>query len=179
MKNTIIILCLLLYPFLYLFSQINISLDNNCLKYNSATIAKVMIRVLGEDSIKQMLDKNTNVTFICKVDSFGYTSKIIRTFSRQDLSTNFMSLIEDYLVNNNVRFFICYQNNPPYLNKDTIINSVRKKFKKNNSLKIGSVSFPGELMNLYEYEKTRENNFCLSKYDYLLIQINKFTGNVN
>jgi hypothetical protein len=157
------------------FAQINVSIESDCLIRNSATISSAVIGVLGEDSVKQILNNKINITFVCNVDSLGYIKKLERIWSKQEVSDNFAISMERYLVSNRICFYICYAQDPPNITKTCIIESVREHFKNSNG-KIISFSFPGELMNLYEYEKekARGKGFCLSKYDYLLMQINSF-----
>lgn len=159
----------------YSFAQINVSIESDCLIRNSATISNAMIGVLGEDSVKQILNNKINITFVCNVDSLGYIKKIEKIRSKQELSDNFTVSMEYYLVLNRIRFYICYAQDPPDITKTCIIESAREHFKNCNG-KIISFGFPGELMNLYEYEKekAREKGICLSKYDYLLMQISRF-----
>jgi hypothetical protein len=131
-----------------------------------------MIGVLGEDSVKQMLNNQINIVFICNVDSLGHIKKIKRIRSKQKVSDGFIAYMENYLISNKISFYICFENDPPGITKDQVIKHVREYFKDNNGKLIG-FGFPGELMNLYEYEKgkARENGIFLSKYDYLLMQI--------
>jgi len=98
--------------------------------------------------------------------------KVVKIHSKQQLPNNFVYLIENYLVTNGIRFFICYQQD--YTSKCKVIDSERKLFKNNHRRLIGSIAFPGELMSLYEYEKKKTPNSCLSKYDYFLLQINRY-----
>jgi hypothetical protein len=158
------------------FAQINISFDSNCLKYNSSIISKAMIEIFGEDSLKYWLDNNVNFVFISNVDSLGHILKIVKVRSQKPMQKDLVSLIEKYLIINRTKFFVCFAQDPLDINKHQIIDSVREQFKVNNSRLIASIAFPGELMSLYEYEKgkTKERNICLSKYDYLLIQIKKY-----
>jgi len=176
MRNIVIISWLWIGFNFYSFSQVNVSFDSDCMKYNSAIISKAMIETFGEDSIKKLLDNNIQIVFISSVDSLGHILDIIKINSRQKLENNFVNMIENYLVINEVRFFICYQQDASDINKCKVIDYERKQFKKSHSRLIGSIAFPGELMNLYEYEKEKAKvqNICLSKYDYLLLQMNKY-----
>ena len=46
------------------FSQMNVSVDSDCLKRNSALISKVMIETFGKDSISFLLDNNIKIMFV-------------------------------------------------------------------------------------------------------------------
>jgi len=175
MRNITITIYLWLYFSVYSFAQINVSINSDCPIRNSAIISKAMIGALGKDSVKHFLNKKTNITFVCNVDSLGYVKKIEKIWSKQKVSENFIVSVENYLVSNRIRFYICYAKDPPDVTKTDIIESVREHFKDNKG-KIINFGFPGELMNLYEYEKekARKKGICLSKYDYLLMQISRF-----
>jgi hypothetical protein len=157
-------------------AQINVSIDSACLIRNSATISKAMIEALGKDSVEHLLNNQTNITFVCNVDSLGYIKNIEKIRSKQELSDNFAVFMENYLGSNKIRFYICYVKDPPEITNTDIIEYAREYFKNSKSKVIG-FGFPGELMNLYEYEKekAREEGICLSKYDYLLMQISRFS----
>ena len=159
----------------YSFAQINVNIDSDCLVRNSATISNAMVCIFGKDSVKQILKNNINIVFVCNVDSLGYIKKLERIWSKQEISDNFTVSIENYLVSNKIRFYICYAQDPPNITKTCIVASVREHFKNNKGIII-SYGFPGELMKLYEYEKekAREKGFCLSKYDYFLKQISRY-----
>lgn len=157
------------------FAQINISIDDNCLKYNSATVAKTMLVLLGEDSIKEILYNNFQIVFLSQVDSAGHVLKIEKVNTKWTHNNNFITLIEKQLIANDIQFYICFSKSPSEINETAIIKSLRDYYKYNNG-KIISFSFPGELMNSYEYEnnKASEMGVYLSKFDYLLIQIDKY-----
>jgi len=159
----------------YSFSQINVSIDSDCLKRNSAIISKAMIEVFGEESIKKMLDDNIQMVIMPLVDSVGRVLKIEKIRSKWSITNDFVASIENHLITNGVRFYICYTKDPPDTQKSLIIDSARNCFKNNNSKGI-AFGFPGELISLYEYEKEKalKEGVCLSKYDYLLMQIGSF-----
>ena len=68
-----------------------------------------------------------------------------------------------------------YERSFGYITKASAVKSARERFQK-NGVSLINFAFPGELMNLYEYEKEKaeRKGIYLSKYDYLLMQINKF-----
>ncbi len=172
MKSFIMIVCFCI-SFVYSFAQINISLDGNCLEHNSAIMSKAIIDTFGEDSVKRWINNNTRILFTANVDSLGHILKIEKVRTKQEISSNIICSIENYLIKNKVHFFICYAQDPPDITKNHIIDSVREDFK-NNDNKFISIGFPGELISLYGYEREKAQNTCLSKYDYLLLQINKY-----
>lgn len=158
------------------FSQINISFDDNCLNYNASIVSRAIIKTFGSDTVKKLLENNTNITFVCDVDSLGHLLEIDKIYSKQKLPKDFIARLKNYLITNKIRFFICYQLDPLDIDKYQIVNLERNQFKNNNSRTIGSIAFPGVLMGLYEYEKEKKKsrNICLSKYNYLLKQIDKY-----
>ncbi|MDO5666178.1 MAG: hypothetical protein Q4G63_13125 [Bacteroidia bacterium] len=175
MKILIITIFLYFSIFMLSFSQINISIDENCLKRNSALISKALIDTFGEDSIRFLLNNDIGIMFISQVDSLGNILKIEKVRSKWVINNDFVSSIEANLIKNKIRFYICYTQDPSNIQKNQIITSAREHFK-NSNWKIINFGFPGELMNLYEYERknARKESICLSKYDYLLRQINRF-----
>lgn len=175
MNKTIIIsffFCISIYS----FSQVNVSIDRDCLDYNAAIISKAMLVTFGEDSIRHLLDNNIYIVFSPQVDSLGRTLKINKIRSKWSITNDFVNSIETYLITNKIHFYICFANDPPDKQLSHTIDYAREYFKKNKSISI-AFGFPGELMNLYEYEKEKvsKEGHCLSKYDYLLMQINKYT----
>lgn len=169
-------MCLWLGCVVHSFSQINVSFDSNCLSYNSAIMSNTMIGIFGPDTVRRFLDCNTNVILFCRVDSSGKVLEIVKIRSRQHLPINFIPLVENYLISKKVRFFICFEKVPSNISISEVIESERKQFMNNPNRFIRPIAFPGELMSLYEYEKecAKAKGFYLSKYDYLLEQINKY-----
>lgn len=159
----------------YSFSQIYVSIDSDCLKRNSAIISKAMIEIFGKDSIRNLLEDNIQMIIMPQVDSLGFVLKIEKIRSKWSITNNFVTSLERSLITNRVRFYICYTKDPPNIQESIIIANVREYFK-NNSSKGIVLGFPGELMSLYEYEKekARKEGVCLSKYDYLLMQISSY-----
>lgn len=160
------------------FSQINVSIENDCLKHNSALISKAMIETFGEDSIRFLLNNDFHFVFTAKVDSLGNILKIEKVRSKWTITDSFVTSIETNLIKNKVCFYICYAHVPLDIPKEHIIDYAREHFKKEN-WKYISFGFPGELMSLYEYEKlkAKEEGVCLSKYEYFLKQIKRFFPN--
>ena len=91
---------------IYSVAQINVSIDNNCLKHNFAIISKAIIEKFGKDSVKHLLNNKTNISFVCGVDSFGYIKKIERIWSKQEVSDKFIVSIENYLISNKIPFYL-------------------------------------------------------------------------
>ena len=175
MKHWLIAMFLYSYVSVLSFSQMNVSVDSDCLKRNSALISKVMIETFGKDSISFLLDNNIKIMFVSQVDSLGAVLKLDIVRSNWIITNDFITLIETYLIESRIQFYICYTQDPPNVPKSHIIASAREYFK-NNDWKTINLGFPGELMDLYEYnrKKAKEKGVYLSKYDYLLMQINKF-----
>ena len=71
MKHLLIAMFLYSYVSVLSFSQMNVSVDSDCLKRNSALISKVMIETFGKDSISFLLDNNIKIMFVSQVDSLG------------------------------------------------------------------------------------------------------------
>ncbi len=64
MKHLLIAMFLYSYVSVLSFSQMNVSVDSDCLKRNSALISKVMIETFGKDSISFLLDNKFNLSKI-------------------------------------------------------------------------------------------------------------------
>lgn len=176
MRKLILGICLYFSLSVYSFSQINVSLDRDCLEHNAAIISKAMIETFGEDSIKYFLYNNIHMVFSPQVDSLGLTLKIHIIRSKWAITNDFTTSIESYLIENKIHFYICYTKDPPDIQKSQIIAYAREHFKK-NSTHIIAFGFPGALMTMYDIEskKALKEGINLSKYDYLLMQISKYT----
>lgn len=188
MKKAILCICFLSL-ISCVHSQINVSLEDDCVFSNSAIISKAMISTFGEDSVKLWLEKNVYFSFYTEVDSLGYVHNINRIFAkervanswvRKMISNEFNDKIEIFLIKNNYRFYFCYMDDAENLSqqnfKDIIIKEIREYFRTNKTIN-QSFAFPGELMHRYELEQESQNGKLkkISKYDCLIKMINKYS----
>jgi hypothetical protein len=117
--------------------------------------------------------------FFIKVDSLGYVLEIERVRNRNEVMPNsLIPALESSLIANGVRFFICYGiSTTPGVSRESVINYARDRLRENNSAYLTfPFGFNGELIGYYERERERleMEGIYLSKYDYLLMQIDKY-----
>lgn len=169
----IILVILVLFSSVDLFSQINLSIEDDCLSKNSAIISEAMIEVFGEDSVKVWV--NDGMLFIAKVDSLGQLLNInlIRGFGRNKrvVTQNFTGQIEKFFIEHKLRFYICYARDPIDITEEIILKSLRKRMKEKNEYII-NFSFPEQRVLMYSPELEKEE--ALSKYDYMLSLIKQY-----
>lgn len=169
----IILVILVLFSSVDLFSQINLSIEDDCLSKNSAIISEAMIEVFGEDSVKVWV--NDGMLFIAKVDSLGQLLNInlIRGFGRNKrvVTQNFTGQIEKFLIEHKLRFYICYARDPIDITEEIILKDLRKRMKEKNEYII-NFSFPEQRVLMYSPELEKEE--ALSKYNYMLSLIKQY-----
>ncbi|MBP6979001.1 MAG: hypothetical protein KBB71_11880 [Lentimicrobiaceae bacterium] len=144
------------------------------MKKNSVIFAQSLIESMGENKVIELLKNDVTLLTFWEVDSLGRIMKFDKLISKKELPKNFMDSIEDHLIKNNKRFFICFEKLPGYNESDSY-KIITKDFYKNNKSHMINVAFPGELLLLHDYEKEEANSHCgLSKYRILKKQIKKY-----
>jgi hypothetical protein len=83
MKKRIILIICLGFAF-HANCQMKVSFDNNCINYNSALISKVMINILGLNTVSNQLENKNNIIFVIDVDSLGNLVEIKRIHSKKN-----------------------------------------------------------------------------------------------
>ncbi|MGB3924009.1 MAG: hypothetical protein ACOXZQ_03060 [Bacteroidales bacterium] len=167
--SIILTLCCLGFP---IYSQVNISFDNDCTKKNSAVFALTLIENLGENKVVELLEKDVTLLTTWETDSIGRINGF-RLISKKELSKSLLDSIETFLIKNSKRFFSCYVQLPGYDNSDSykiIINNLSE----NKEGLFVNAAFPGELMTFYNYEVVEKRHGKLSKYRYLQKQIKRY-----
>jgi hypothetical protein len=157
-----------------LYSQMNISFDNNCSRKNSAIFAQSMIEYAGEDKVAKLLENKIKILTFWEVDSLGRIIKFKKILGKELLSEGFIDSLEIYLIKNDKRFFICYEKIPGYCDRDAYKITTKKLFEENKKAFISNLAFPGELIINYDLEKANNQTGASSKYIFLQEQIKKY-----
>ncbi|MBP1631523.1 MAG: hypothetical protein H6Q15_2416 [Bacteroidetes bacterium] len=177
MINKLVLLFITCFIVSFSSAQINVSLDRNCLSINSALLAQSLIKAIGADNVKELIENEVSFLSVSDVDSLGRICKFDKLLSQKgSLPEDAMNKLELYLIKRETRFFICYDKLPGINDNDAYKIITEDLFARNEKSLIINVSFPGDLMILYEYEKEKaeKRNRKLSKYVYLRRQIKKY-----
>jgi hypothetical protein len=172
-KSKIILILCFLESLLY--SQVNISLDRECTKKNSAIFAQALIDCVGEEKVIELLDNSIKIVTFWEIDSLGRIIRFNKLITEKEISECFIDNLEIYFKKNDVRLFICYEKLPDYCDSSAYKIITRDLIDRNEKTFLINVSFPGELLNLYNEQKEKANkeDISLTKYEYLNEQINK------
>lgn len=156
-------------------AQINISFENDCLKKNSVLFSQFLIESKGEDFVSELLENNNSLVLFCDVDSLGHVVQIKKIREKKELNDSLKDEIISSLLLSRITFSICCEK-PIGLSKCEAYKLLSKElFNKEKTTHLINVGFPGDIMALYQYEKSRveEKGGKLSKLQYLLDYINK------
>ena len=159
-KNKIIFILFFLYMRLVAYPQHNLSFEYDCTKYNAAIFSQALINVAGQEKVTDLLDSKLIFYVDFTVDSLGYVEDINRTslkFPKQ-LDDTIKEKIKDYLIENQVQFFICYDIRPE---KDAckMYKLITTDYRINNVQLHASGGFPvGELFYLKYMQYLEENS---------------------
>nr|WP_320036864.1 hypothetical protein [uncultured Bacteroides sp.] len=177
MMNRLIILFITCFIVSFSNAQINVSLDRDCLDINSAMLAQSLIKVVGSNKVKELIENKVRFLSVWEVDSLGRICNFDKLLSQKgSLPEDAMNKLEHFLIKRGKRFFICYDKLPGINDNDAYKIITEHLFARNEKSLIINVSFPGELMILYEYEKEKaeKQNCKLSRYVYFRKQIKKY-----
>lgn len=156
-------------------AQVNISFDNNCLKTNTIILSKALEELKGENFISDLLENNNSFIIFCDVDSLGHLVEVKKIRGvKKELPEGLKQEIISGLIANNVSFFICYEK-PLNLTVCESYTLIRKSLLDSNITTYPiNISFPGDMMQLYEDERSKyqESGIILSKYQYFKYLIN-------
>jgi hypothetical protein len=140
-------------------------------------LAESLINLNGIGFVSKLLEEDSNIILFLEVDSAGNVLKIVKT--KGEFPSIMQSGLLSFLINEKICFKICYETLPGksdeemfQLTKQEIRSSHRTSF-------LISISFPGSLMSLYQYEKEKleQQNIELSKIVYLKVMISRFLIN--
>jgi len=172
-------------PFIFIYpnscSDEYIGAGDECPFKNSAVLAKAFIEVLGLDFVKKILDDNIYFNIVYNINDCGF---VINTYGKQNnlgrllISQQTLKDIEVALQKDSARFQVCYYKE--FINEDeSIIKASIYKWHRRNGENIHMVRVYSLIVlidkNYYEVELKKNPN--LTKYDYLLMQIEKYLGN--
>lgn len=166
-----LIIIFLQFIFQQCFCQI--SIDSDCLERNSMTVSRIMLELLGQETVQQMLDNKTRMLFILEVDSSGYVSEIKRIRTQNTLDKNVEKKLKRYFGKHKIQMRICYSIDLSSVSYERGLQIARSDFQ-NSKKKYIIVGFPGELFTHYEYYKTRGYKGIAfnSKLEYLMLRLN-------
>jgi len=156
-----------------LYAQINVSLDRDCMKYNSSILSQSFIESVGEDTVTMLLDNDIRILIFIDVDSLGCVLKFRKMSSNKKISEDLINKVIKNLVETNKHFFICFEKLQGMKNCEAITKDLFDTNKKSIFI---NVAFPGELMSSYNYEMQieKKQGLNLSKYEYLQRRIKKY-----
>jgi hypothetical protein len=119
-------------------AQINVSLDRDCLSINSAMLAQSLIKVVGSNKVKELIENEVRFLSVWDVDSLGRICKFDKLLSQKgSLPEDAMNKLELYLIKRETRFFICYDKLPGINDNDAY---KIKKYKYDRCIKICRVN---------------------------------------
>lgn len=176
MGNKIILVLVFSFVACILQAQININVDNDCLRKNAVTLSRTLIDLKGKEFVSNLLKNNVNFSILCAVDSSGIVIDFKKMRSNKELSRELEQEIISYLKTNLVSFYICYEK-PSGFSKEESLKLIRRDlYAEGKSAHIINISFPGDLMSLYTYkrDKDKKKGLCLSKYEYLISMMNEY-----
>ena len=164
----------LIIIFFQLISQqcfCQISIDSDCLECNSITISRIMLELFGQETVQRMLDNNTRMLFILRVDSSGYVSEIKRIRTQNALDKNVEKKLKRYFGKHKIQMRICYSIDFSSVSYERGLQIAKDDFRKRKYIVVG---FPGELFTHYEYYKTHgyKGVSFKSKLEYLMLRLN-------
>lgn len=177
MINRLILLFITCFIVSFSKAQINVSLDRDCLSINSALLAQSLIKVVGSNKVKELIENEVRFLSVWEVDSLGRICKFDKLLPQKgSLPENAMNKLEHFLIKRETRFFICYDKLPGINDNDAYKIITEHLFARNEKSLIINVSFPGDLMVLYEYEKEKaeKRSKKISRYEYFRRQIKKY-----
>ncbi len=177
MINRLILLFITCFIVFFSNAQINVSLDRDCLSINSAMLSQSLIKVVGTDKVKELIENKVNFLSVWDVDSLGRIFRFNRLLAQKGLlPEGVMNKLEFYLIKKEKRFFICFEKLPGINDNDAYKIITKDLFAENKKSFIINVGFPGNLMMSYEYEKEKaeKQNQTLSRYVYFQRQIKKY-----
>lgn len=116
MKNLIILSCIIILINSNLNAQNGvIRLGGDCMLDNSKILANILFSV-DSSFIQEMYEENCKILFIAKIDSNGNLLQINKqrtiVLSSAILSNDFLQEVEDYIIANNILFYVCYSQEP-------------------------------------------------------------------
>lgn len=165
------IIFLILFSYNLGFSQSVIGISANCLNHNSAQLTKVLHETVGKSVITNWLENNIRFGLICEIDSTGVVKSINHIYpSYININKRVLKKIEKNIKKKKVRFKVCYSD--PGLSKENLYkqasHEIKELFRKNTTINNSSISFPGNLMELYR------ESMGLSRFEYLMNEVCKY-----
>jgi len=178
MVNRMILILLFSFVVSALSAQVNVSFDDNCIRKNTAALSQALIDLKGENFVSNLLKNDIKFSIFCNVDSLGIVLNFIKMRSSKEFSRELEQEIILYLEANKISFYICYEK-PQGLTLNEGYKLIRKdllELSKNKNSFFTNINFPGDMMNLYCYEKdkAKKRGLFLSRYDYFVSMINKY-----
>lgn len=155
-----------------LFAQ-NVSVNNNCLNINSAIIGETLIQLKGESFVTKLLYENQSFLFFVNVDSVGCVKSVEKVKSKIDINDDIVKDISSFIIENQMCVYNCFERPIGYSDKEAIEMIEKDLLPNDKGLYIVNISFPGDLMILYNYKKGElsKQGINLSKIEYLKLQI--------
>lgn len=154
------------------FSQ-NINLDDNCGHKNTLLLYNALVNAKEDTLINDLIEKNSKLLLMINTDSLGrfISIKKIRTNLKTD-EQKLDKCLKQALIRGESIFFICYSIPYKQSEKQEMLNRLKDGLRvdKKNEYVI-TIGFPGSLMVLYEYEKSKNKN--LTRIEYLKRQLKK------
>lgn len=177
-KNRIIILSVFLSISINNAFTQNINVDNDCLSFNTTIFTQYLTDFKGKDFVSELLDNDIYFILYLIVDSSGCVLELERIRTQCELPEHFKEELSHRFKTHPISFFICYQYLPGKTNEEAC-DIIRKGWSDENEGRLTDkvfVGFPGVLMISYEYqkEKAKKRGVSLSKYDYLMSEIEPY-----
>ncbi len=83
MINRLILLFITCFIVSFSKAQINVSLDRDCLSINSAMLAQSLIKVVGSNKVKELIENEVRFLSVWDVDSLGRICKFDKLLSQK------------------------------------------------------------------------------------------------
>ena len=169
-KNRLMICLLIVGLFIVpINAQVNISFDRFCTVKNCVILSKNFLGAFGDRTVANLLEADARIRVVFCVDTLGRVIKIRRVTSNPPFSESNVRKLENYLIKNDIRFFICFEK--PYQDEKKSYNLIHTNdFVKENKYFM-SVAFPIPLMDDYDLESKKNPQ---SKLEYFKKRIKRY-----
>ena len=155
-----------------------VAIDNDCGFRSCRIFGRVVLTVLGLNTVREMLEHNQRLTLWLNIDSLGYVLSVKKAGGEmpQPQHEEAVSKLKSYFQQNMVQMPICYA-----------LQDIDRTYEEQLKLAIESfcesglrtilVFFPGELP--LRYEMAKNSGYKGSMLDYLLLKLNEQEINHN
>lgn len=99
MRNRLILLFITCFIVSFSNAQINVSLDRDCLSINSAMLAQSLIKVVGSNKVKELIENGVRFLSVWEADFVGRIVRFNRLLAQKGLPPeDVMNKLEFHLI---------------------------------------------------------------------------------